>query len=311
MNNDNTPPSDSPADPGDAAVTPAPNPQPVPPVPPVVSTPPSAPPTVASAPAIIASEPSIDGPSTSQPVGYDSNVSHLKSLLIKIMLGCLIAAAAVAVMAILAGSMGDVAWKSIGTIISAIIHIGLLFAVISVAANKNPRLQQANNFVINTAVVITILSFFTSIFATWQVITGALPFKLYATYMVALFLVLHAKTLMDVDALYDKVKPYVYANYVFMLLVGMLILGVVYVDNSWSILNGLYGRILGAAAIIDVTLSMVVAVMHRLHLQKHPELREVQGQNSHTGGRIIVAILLFVFLIWPLLSLIVSATRQY
>ena len=107
---------------------------------------------------------------------------------------------------------------------------------------QNPRLQQSEQFCHKHGSCHHDFEFLLRrYFATWQVITGALLFKLYATYMVALFLVLHAKTLMDVDALYDKVKPYVYANYVFMLLVGMLILGVVYVDNSWSILNGLYG----------------------------------------------------------------------
>ncbi|MFZ1459059.1 MAG: hypothetical protein WAT17_04225 [Candidatus Saccharimonadales bacterium] len=240
----------------------------------------------------------------------NSRSAQLKSLLIKIMLACLIAAASVAVLAILAGSMGDVAWKAINTIISAIIHIGILFAVLSMTSDRNPLLQKSNDFVVNTSIVITILSFFTSIFAMWDIMTGALPFRLYATYALVLFMVLHAKTLIDVEVVYNKVKPYVYANYAFMVLVAILILGLVYVDNSWGMLDGFYGRLLGASAIVDVTLSMVIAVMHRLYTQKHPELKQQeQAHHSSPTGKIVVALLLFVFFVWPLISMVMAFSR--
>lgn len=234
----------------------------------------------------------------------------MRSLLIKLLLGCLVAAASVAVVAVLAGSMTEIVWRAIGTIVSAMIHIGILFAVVSITASGNKKMQISTNFVVNASIIIIVCSFFTSMFSTWNVLGAEWSVKLYITYAVLLFLLLHAKTIMDVEAVYEKVRPYMYANFVFMMLVGALILGVVYVDGGWDLLDGFYGRLLGASVIIDVTLSMVIAVMHRLYLQSHPEIAEAQ-QVRHGGsaGRIIVGILLFIFVIWPLMSVMLAIAR--
>ena len=240
----------------------------------------------------------------------DTRVAHIKGLLIKTVLGCLVAAAGVAVIAILAGSMGDIAWKAIGTIIHGIIHI--MFGVLSLVASGDPRLRKSTDFVINVSLVVTILSFFTSVFATWEVITGSLPWKLYLTYAIILFVVLHAKTLMDVEAVYDKVKNYVRANYVFMALVAVLLLGVVYVDSRRELLDGFYGRLLAASAIIDVTIGIIIAVMQRLYIQKHPEQAiAIAAKNKSAGSpavKVIIVILLFLFFIWPLMGMLLSST---
>lgn len=239
----------------------------------------------------------------SQAVAPD-NYRQLKSLLIKVLLGCLIAAASVAVVAILIGSMSEVVWRSIGTIFSAIIHIGIVFAIISITTSGNSKVARTTDFVVNASLVIAICSFFTSVFSTWDVLDGEIAAKLYATYIVLLLSVLHGKTLLDVEAVYQKVKPYVLANLVFIGLVAAMVLGVVYVDEGWRLLDGFYGRLLAASAVISVTLSVVVAVMHRLFIQKHPELQTVKAK--HSAGRIIVAILLLVFVVFPLISTILG-----
>ncbi len=252
-------------------------------------------PTVTQAP--VAPDPT----STVQLMGM--NVTEFRSLLVKIMLGALVAAALVAVIAILVGSMNDIAWKAINTIISGVIHILILFGVISVTESGNAAMQRSTNFVINSSLIIVICSFFTTIFGTWDLISPSLVSKLYATYFVLLFVIVHAKTLMDVEAIYDKVKPYVLANYVFMAIVSLLILGIVYLPNGGSLLNGFYGRLLAAAAIVDITISIIVAVMHILYIQKHPELQqEAKAKKAGSAGmRIIVAIILFLFVSLPII----------
>ncbi|QQS18785.1 hypothetical protein IPL68_01810 [Candidatus Saccharibacteria bacterium] len=207
------------------------------------------------------------------------NTQNLRSLLLKIMLGCVIAAAGVAVVAVLAGSMGDAGWRAVWTVFSAMIHTALLFGIVSTTATNNPLLVRSTNMVINTSMVVAMLSFFTSVMGIWGVMDGGLAARLYATYIVSLFLVLHGKSLMDIQVQFEKVRSYVRVNYLFMVIVACLILGVVYAPDGSSILSGFYGRLLAASAIVDVTLSIVVIGMYRLYIQKHPELEEKQKQR--------------------------------
>lgn len=227
------------------------------------------------------------------------------------LLGALIIAATVAVVAVLVGNINDVMWRAIGTLFSAIVHIVLLFGVVSIAApGANESNARSTNLVINASMVIAILSFFTSMFGIWGVIDGDIAFKLYTTYIVILFLLIHAKTLMDVEATYAKVRPYVLANYAVMALVAVLILGVVYIPDGFDLLSSFYGRLLAAAAIIDVTLSIIVTAMHRLYVQKNPLVQAEGTPAQKTSGiRIIAVILFFVFVVWPLFSLMASMIR--
>lgn len=245
------------------------------------------------------------------------STQSLRSLLLKVMLGCVISAAAVAVTAVLAGNMGDVGWKAIRTVLSAMLHTALLFGVVSTTETKNPLLVRSTNMVINTSMVIAVLSFFTSVLGIWGVMDGAVSARLYATYIVVLFLVLHAKSLMDVNIQFEKVRPYVVANYFFMFLVAALILGAVYAPDGSNILSGFYGRLLAAAAIIDVTLSIVVIGMYRLFIQKHPELEHREETALRSGGhswlKIVLLILFFFFFVGPFIITLVlrSAFGSY
>ena len=83
-----------------------------------------------------------------------------------------------------------------------------------------------------------------------------------------------------------------------MLLVAGLILGAVYAPNGDELLKGFYGRLLATSAIVDVTLSIVIAGMHRLYIQKHPELLAADNgkpqQSGHSWAKIIDNSILFL-----------------
>lgn len=222
------------------------------------------------------------------------------------MLGCLITASSVAVIAILIGSFDSIVWRSLGTVLSAIIHIGIIFIVLSMTSSddENPAIVRSTNFAVNSAMLIATLSFLTSVFGTWGILDSEVAFKLYTTYAITLFVILHAKTLMDIKAINSKTSPYVYANYAVMGVVALLIAGVVWIDAD--LLNGFYGRLLAASVIIDVTLSVIIAVMQRLYIQKHPELTANKAVNdsSYGASRLIVALLLFMFVVFPLIGVL-------
>jgi hypothetical protein len=235
----------------------------------------------------------------------------LRATLIKLMLGCLILAAAVAIITILIGKFSDTTGKALGTVFVALLHIGIVFGLVSMTASKEDVSPRTTDFVINSTVLIAVLSFFTSVFAIWGLLAGDIALKLYVTYVVALFVLLHGKTLIDVETVYPRVRPYVYANYVFIAAVAAMILGLVYASDSSSLLGSFYGRLLAASAIVDVTLSVIVAVMHRLHLQQHPEIAASKPGGAHSGSRVVLIVLLFFFVILPLLQLAVGFLFQF
>lgn len=224
---------------------------------------------------------------------------QLRSILIKLMLGCLILAAAVAVITILIGDFTDTTGRALGTVFAALIHIAIVFGLVSMTVPASKELQKSSDFVVNMSIGIVVLSFFTSIFGIWEVLEGEILGRLYLTYLVALFVLLHGKTLLDVQTLYAKAKPYVYANYVFVAVVALMILVLVYSPDRAELISGFYGRALAAAAIIDVTLSVIVAVMHRLYLQQHPQEQQLKPAQASSGVRIVLILLFFFFIIWP------------
>ena len=232
----------------------------------------------------------------------------LRSTLIKSMLYCLVTAAIVAVVTILIGKFTDTTGRALGTVFVALLHIGIVFGLVSTIASKKTDVSpKSTEFVVNASILIVVLSFFTSVFTIWQVMTGDLPLKLYTTYVVALFAMVHTKTLIDVDVSYRKVRSYVQANYVFIGVVALMILGAVYASDAHALLSGFYGRLLAASAVVDVTLSVIVAVMYRLYLQQHPELVKEKPARSHSSLRVILAVLFFFFFVLPFLFSLVGA----
>lgn len=218
-------------------------------------------------------------------------LEQFKALLVKILLGCLVAAAVVAVIAVLIGGMTDTVWRSVGTITVAMIHIAILFGVIYIATPHGPgTVQRTTNIVVNASIFIVICSFFTSVLNIWDVFDGTLAWKLYMTYIVALVSLMHYKVLSDAQAVYPKLLPYVSVTYGCIVVVALLILGVVYPDNGFDMLNGFYGRLLAAAVIIDVTLTTIIAVMQHLYLQQHPELHQQVAYKSSAGRTIFITI---------------------
>lgn len=225
---------------------------------------------------------------------------QLRSTLTKLILGCLVVAALVAVVTILIGEFNQTTGRALGTVFSALIHLVVVFGLINMTTPSSDVSRRSSDIVTNIALVIAVLSFFTSVFGIWGLLGSELTGKLYVTYAVMLFVLLHSKALYDVQMICKKLQPYVYVNYAFIALVAFLILGLMYLPDGDKLLGQFYGRLLAASAIVDATLSVVVAVMYRLYVQAHPELQKKHPVQKFGAGRIIL-IIFFFFVIWPLL----------
>lgn len=195
-------------------------------------------------------------------------VAELKKISITIMIASLIAAAALAVIAVLVGSFGDVFIKALFTLGLVAIHSLISLAFIDQTQKKSASYLPLFN---NTIFVIIVLSFFTSVFGIWQILESEHVGKLYLTYFILIFASLHGEMLAQILNSKNKtINGVVGVNYIFMALVISLLVPLIWLSSHIDF-GGFYFRLLAAAGIIDATLTILAVIMHRLHIQKHPQ----------------------------------------
>ena len=196
------------------------------------------------------------------------NTEKLKKLSVQIMIGGLITAAALAVIAVLLGSFNETFMKALFTLGLVMFHALACLTFIeqtTKAPNSNFK------FFENVVFFILVLSFFTSIFGVWGVMAGSLVGKLYGTYLVLLFACLHGQMLSQTRGKQTNIDNIVTANYILMGIVILLILPLIWFKADGF--AGFYYRLLAACGIIDATLSILAVMLHRMYIQKHPEAK--------------------------------------
>lgn len=220
-------------------------------------------------------------------------------MVLKILIGCLIAAAGIAVTALLVGGFNDTLAKAIITLVLVAAHsIAALGYIKTSEKEDHDDLQIFHNSVF----AVIVLSFITSVGGTWEALGGDLLGKLYMTYFVLLFAILHGEMLAKTRGKTSLIDKIVLTNYVFMAVVVVLILTVIYA--GFEILDGFYGRFIGAMGIIDATLTIVAVAMHRLYLNKHPEMvpAAAPGAQPRRRGMGVLLVLLLAYLAFQLIA---------
>lgn len=258
------------------------------------------------------------------------NFDKVRGILIKILLGTLIAASAVAVFVILAGTVSDIMGRVIWTFVSAIFYLLVLLGILRVVPyiGDGPK-SRSSLFFVNSVLALVCASYLTSMLSIWGVISGDMPLKLHTAYLVVLLGVLYAKPLIDVEGRYQKIKPYIYANYVFIGLACLLTVVAIVAPEEWNLWDSLVGRSIAASVVVNVTLSMVITVLYHLYLQQNPQLRikntdkvelvkdqdgnevqvvtPVEPPKKTSIAAIVLWVLLIIFIGLPLLSYLLSA----
>lgn len=194
------------------------------------------------------------------------NSEQLKKLSVQVMVGSLIGAAVLAVIAVLAGSFNEVFAKSLFTLGLVMMHALASLAFIGQSSKNN---VEDLKFFNNSVFVIIVLSFFTSIFGIWEIFPGSLVAKLYGTYGILLFASLHGEMIAKTTGKQSNIDKIVYSNYIFMGIVILLILPLIWISDFEF--GGFYYRLLAAAGIVDATLTILAVILHKLYIQKHPE----------------------------------------
>jgi hypothetical protein len=195
------------------------------------------------------------------------DLAKTKNIFLKLMVGCLVAAAAVAVVTVLTGKFNDILEKSLFTILIVAVHALISFGFIS----NNEKQGTFKNLALftNATFGIIVLSFVTAIFGIWRIIPGDIFGKLYELYFVLLFAILHGEVLYKTLGEQQLTDRVIYANFFFMFIVVVLFIPAIFTsfDNT---LSSLYYRFMAAMGIIDATLTILTVILHRIYLQRYP-----------------------------------------
>lgn len=220
----------------------------------------------------------------------------------QVLIGCLVAAAGIAVVAVLMGSFNEVLGRALGTIAVVAVHALLSFSYISETAKKDERDGgRSIDLFSNMVFTLIVASFITSTFAIWQLIGSEITGKLYMSYGVLLFATLHADVLYRIRGFEKRIDATVAVNYAFMTVVAAMLMLVIFVSDPAD-LGEFFYRILAAAGIIDATTTITAVIMHKMYLQKHPVLTPEEAQQPVAQSKnfwknpFVILLILFLLL---------------
>lgn len=231
-----------------------------------------------------------------------SRSERIKRSYFQILIGCLLGAAGIAVFAVLAGSFNDTFARALGTIGAVAVHAVLSFSYIT-ETEKRGKKNGGKGTELFSNVIFTLIavSFITSVFAIWQLIEADFTFKLYLAYGVLAFATLHADVLYRIRGFGKSIDNLVTANYAFIAIVATMLFIVIFAEST-SDLGEFYYRLLAAFGIIDASMTISAAIMHKLYLQKHPELNVSSARSFSDKPRnfwkhpLVIIVLIFLAL---------------
>lgn len=199
------------------------------------------------------------------------------------LIGALVISAIVAVITILIGEFNETAARVLFTLLMVIIHslISLAFIWDDTRQNTFDRLA----FFTNVLFLIIVVSFITSVLGIWEVISGEIIWRLYQTYFVFGFASLHSDILSKALKKENYLDIIIYLNYLFIAIVVLMLMPVIYIDNAFNVLGEIYYRFLGAAGIIDGTLSILAIIFYKLYMHKHPEEQNILAGGVQSGKK--------------------------
>lgn len=205
------------------------------------------------------------------------NFAEFKKFFLFNLIGSLVISALVAVVTVLIGEFNEVSARVLFTLGMVIIHS--LISLVFIWDNDRQNTFERLAFFINVLFLLIVVSFITSIFGIWKIIPAETVWNLYQTYFVLGFASLHGDILSKALKKENYMDMIVYVNYVFMAIVVLMLMPVIFIDNASKVLGEMFFRFLGAAGIIDGTLSVLTIIFYKLYMHKHPE-----EQNALAGG---------------------------
>jgi hypothetical protein len=235
--------------------------------------------------------------------------SELKKFFIFSFIGSLVIAALVAVVTVLIGHFNEITGRVFMTLFMVVIHSLVSLAFIWDDSRRNTFDKLA--FFINTVFLIIVFSFITSLFGVWKIVSGETIGHLYQTYFLLAFAALHADILSKAFNKEKYMDAIIYANYIFISIVFLMLQAIVYIHNPMAVLGEMYFRFLAAASIVDGTLSILTIIFYKLYMHKHPEIKMETTKKGLSIWVWLLIVFLFFQVIGPIFMILGIFFRGY
>jgi len=220
------------------------------------------------------------------------NIAKYKKYVINTLIFSLISAALVAVVSVVIGSFNDTSQKIIWILASIVGHALLNIALIERSEEPGGSFELFKN----TLYALIPVSIVTSVLGITTVLSSDLTGSLYQLYLLAVGVSLHVNILQLFKGASKLIDKIVMGNIFFTCLLGILLLPQIFLNDPSIELGDYYYRILAAAGIVDVTLSVLTLIYYKIYAQHHPEAKSImQLFTKHNGKTRVWVWILIVF----------------
>lgn len=206
------------------------------------------------------------------------NFSEIKKYILYCLIASLVVSAIFAVITILMGQFNEFSGRVFSTLFMVMFHALFSLSFVWDDARKK-SFERLGNF-IDVLFGLIILSFIISTLGIWKIISPATIGHLYQSFFIIGFAVLHADILSKAFGKEDFMDIIIYVNYLVMAIVVLMLLRLIFLDYNVKAFGEILLRFLGAAAIIDGTLSILTIIFYKLYLNKHPKVENAMQAAS-------------------------------
>jgi hypothetical protein len=235
-----------------------------------------------------------------------SRLQSIKKIFFLTLIACVGAAALVSVVAILIGNLNSSVWKTIAVIVSMAIHVMLILGYTTALFRQEDKTGKSALTITNVALFsLLIASFIITILTIWDIISGDMSFRSYGAMFVVLIASVHSDVLYNLRNISKALNAVIALNFAFIVLVaGMLVTAIIGAGEGWALLSqdAFFWRLLGAAGVIDASLTVISAIMLKMWQQTQPQSVTESGRGTVTLGPIVVkslVVLIVLVIFWP------------
>ena len=242
-----------------------------------------------------------------------SRLHFIKRMFFVTLIACVGAAALVSVVGILLGDFNSTVWKTIGVIASMGIHVFLILGYTSALFRQEGRTGKSPLSITNVALFsLLIASFIITMLSIWDVISGDMAARSYGAMLIVLVASIHSDVLYNIRKITKALDVVISFNFLFIVLVAaMLVTAIIGAGEGWGLLakDSFFWRLLGAAGVVDASLTVISAIMLKMWQQTHPELlAQTGGGVINVGPFVVKSLIILVLLVifWPFVLVILG-----
>lgn len=222
---------------------------------------------------------------------------ELKKIILQILIVCLLANSAIAVVAVLTSGFNEVLIRAFWTIILMAVHTILSLSYINyILSQQHTRSETSTEFFNNVNLGLIVASFLISILGVWSILSPDLTVRMYWLMGILLFANIHSELLNNVRKYSPKIDMVIKVNYVLICIVVFMLSIVIFSPDYQDLSEGFY-RLLAAFIIIDATATLTSLIMYKMYTQQHPELAAESNTESNGQKKSIWKTALIILLI--------------